>query len=153
MKRSAIPAVHGAGFRREAPLPNLRVPTKPIEKRYYPGQTRSRALLSSLSMTPGFSRRPGIGQGGPGRARVGWGRAKLISWSFTVTDFVSASASTHQPSKFALRRSPAGVPTGRLCYSTRLRSRPPDGTAFAKVLGGFYAVLRDLFAQPATLTC
>ena len=48
-----------------------------------------------------------------------------------MTEFHLVPDEVHSSGSFALPRSHAGVPTGGLCHSTRLRSGTPCPTAFA----------------------
>ena len=48
-----------------------------------------------------------------------------------MTEFHLAPDEAHSPGAFALPRSPASVPTGGLCHSTRVTSGPTTPSAFA----------------------
>jgi hypothetical protein len=48
-----------------------------------------------------------------------------------MTEFHLVPDEAHSPGEFALPRSPASVPTGGLCHSTRVTSGPTAPSAFA----------------------
>ena len=62
-----------------------------------------------------------------------------------MTEFHLVPDEVHSSDAFALHRSPAGIPTGGLCHSTRVTSGPTAPSAFAKTPGGFYRLFRVFF--------